>query len=218
MNAKSNLACHTTPPFSLCGQIDVVVDGDGDTKGGFELGPQGELAEPGDVECQVHVIGIRFEDSGGGERRDGHLSPVLAGFGHELPREPVDLAEDSLSATAVRGLDALGDDLAVEVGDRDPELGAAEVDPGDQPRSSFDRIHRRGAAHSAGGLAFLTDDPVLDELGDQGVHGRFGEFGPLCDLDARRRTVLEDVFEHSLGVDPADERVAIGIGHREAIC
>ena len=101
----------------------------------------------------------------------------------------------------------LGEDLAGEIGDRDADLGAAEVDGDDVGRIGHQLIGDGGAADMAAGAAGFLHPAFFLELAHDFGDGLLGQAGLLGDRGARDRPALDDrLHDGALRKLPGDTR------------
>ena len=148
--------------------------------------------EPGDVGREFDRAGRRVDDAGRADDGEAQARGVDAPGLDQGLAQPADLLDNSRAAAAVGRRGGFGDRRAREIGERRPDLGAAEIDAEHIGGVGLDFIVDRAAPELALGAA-ARPDPAARLEQPHRLGGRlFGEPGDLGEPGARDRSLVQD--------------------------
>ncbi len=181
-------------------RVGVVDDGDRERELGREVGPQRQLA-PVEV-GGGHDDAVGVDDAGAG---DADAEQRALGGGDELGADVGDEPDGGVAGGADAVVRAAEDDLAVEVDEGADDLGRlGEVETDDVAAVGVDADERGRLADAAGRVeAELLDQPVREQVADDGRHGGPGQAGLLGQVGARPGAVTVQRPQEQAAVRPA---------------
>jgi len=153
-------AAAAAPVLADRGEIDVVFDLDGNAECFGERAAHVEAVEAGDVRRDGDRAAGRLDDSRAAHHRAAQAAARSIRLGNELIGDPADLRHHGPAAGLVGRFDALRHDRAAEIGERDVQFRAAEIDAEHEGGIRLERIGHCSAAHRALNLPDLLD-PAL---------------------------------------------------------
>ena len=193
------------PVFPEHRQIDVVLQDDVDPQRFLESGSHIHRVEIGNVRRQQDAAGpgVRCARRADHGHADAFARDVQMACG--LAAEISDLIDDKLAATPVGRHDFLGKHLAGEIGNGEPDLGAAEINRRDIGRIRHQFIGHGRASNMAAGAPRLAHPVVQLQLPHDLRNRLLGKPRLLGNRRARDRPILDDGLHHGpLGKLPGD--------------
>lgn len=176
--------------------------------------PQGVSAEPASLN-DTQQLGLRLFTQSCAvchtkpQLTSGVFGPVLskdsAGGRDDVMRDLADRLHERRGAARAVALVAPGDDLSGEVGRRDADPGAADVDADDVAGGGVDLVQHRRAAEGRAGGPYGADHPGTLQVGQRLRDGRLGQPSDAREVGPRGGPGGAQVLEHRPLVVRAEE-------------
>ena len=194
------------PVLAERGEVDVVLERDGEAEAVLEVAAERDALEPRDARRQRDPAPLGIDDAGDADDGAVHERAVEARRGHEARAQVGDLVEDARSVAAADLDVEPRPHVAAEVADRAAEEPAADVEP-EHERRLGDGLEEDGAVPRPVRLARrLADEAGVEQRLERERHRRLRDAGAPRDLGAGDGRTRADRLEHRPLVQVLEER------------